>query len=620
MIQSRKGQLPELVRPPSPIADRRISLRMTRDVRSRELDQALESLLAGRRRLERMSANDRIRLLASCIEPLDSASREWVDLSCDARGIPAGSPTRCEEVVSGPASVMRQLQMYLQTMREIARYGAPRLTCRTSSRTGRLGIQVTPCRGFQDRATFINFRVTTWMQSHVTRDNLLDYVAVSWNNLQDSGTSLVLGAGNVSAIPATDLLSRLCVENRTVLLKMSPVNEYLRPVLERAFAPLIDHDLLRIVCGGAQVGAAAVADERVDDIHVTGSAQTWNTIVHGRSGSPSEPHDMPRDPVIGKAVTGELGSVSPWIVVPGAYSRAQLGQQAENIVGSLTNNAAFNCVSTRVILTWKRWPERENFLQRVQALLGSIGQRRAYYPGAMSRYEDFAGLTPERARAAVGPTSGERTSATVCVDGRRVFLAGPRGHDQTLPWTLFRDVDPHDDLPLFSRESFVCVCAEVAIDAETPEDFVRKAVEYSNERLWGTLAVSMSVPRSFRRQHREPLEDGIDRLRYGTVSLNQWAALAYALITPPWGGWSQVRDTDIQSGVGWVHNAQMLTGVEKTVLDAPLVVQPKPVWHPTHGDPEPVSWALYDMAKTPSLMNMARLSLQAVKGALAGGR
>ena len=47
---------------------------------------------------------------------------------------------------------------------------------------------------------------------------------------------LVLGAGNVSSIPATDTISKVFQEGQVVLLKMNPVNEYLGPIFERLFA------------------------------------------------------------------------------------------------------------------------------------------------------------------------------------------------------------------------------------------------------------------------------------------------------------------------------------------------------------------------------------------------
>jgi acyl-CoA reductase-like NAD-dependent aldehyde dehydrogenase len=428
----------------------------------------------------------------------------------------------------------------------------------------------------------------------------------------------VLGAGNVAGIPIADVLTKICVDNRAVLLKMNPVNAYLGPIFERAFAPLIENDLLRIVYGDASVATAAIADDRIRDIHITGSDITYNAIVWGPPGEKRDQRRQNNEPLLQKPITSELGNMSPWIVVPGAYSNGQLQAQAESIVTSLTNNAAFNCIATRAILTWKQWPEREKFLDRIEDQLSLAPQRRAYYPGAEQRYEEFSGIEPDKARGLVHnqPATSTSHARQKRDDGSTVFLAGRNGTDETLPWTVIRDVQPKNSASLCSHESFVCVSADIAIDADSPEDFLKKAVTFSNENLWGTLAATLTVPNSFRRQSGALLEDSIDRLRYGVVAINQWSGLVFALLSPPWGGYPGSTPLDIQSGTGWVHNSLMLDGIEKTVLQAPLTVQPKPIWMPSHGNPEPVAWALFDLMRNPSIGTVTNLSIQAVKGAL----
>ena len=404
---------------------------------------------------------------------------------------------------------------------------------------------------------------------------------------------------------------------------MNPVNEYLGGIFERALAPLVENDLLRVVYGDAGIGSSAVSDSRVDDIHITGSGETHDAIVWGADQVERSHRKLNDDPVLTKPISSELGNVSPWIVVPGDYSSAQLKAQAESIVSSMTNNAAFNCVATRAIVTWKQWPERERFLQLIEQTLSRVPQRAAYYPGAFDRYERFSGMTPDEARGLLrngvtGPQSVCGSKATA--DGTTTFVAGPNGTEQTLPWTFIRNVNPNEPNPLFARESFVCVCAEVPIDADSPEDFVEKAAKFSNEKLWGTLACSMSVPNGFRKdkKRRQLLQKKIDELRFGAVSINQWSAIVFALMSPPWGGCSGGTLEDPLSGIGWVHNSFMLTDIDKTVLEAPLNVLPKPVWSPNHHRPEEVSWALFDLMSNPSLWNLNKLGIRAGLGAVAG--
>ncbi|MDA0587993.1 MAG: aldehyde dehydrogenase family protein [Planctomycetota bacterium] len=592
---------------------------------SEELNRSIEKLKGGSDRLAKMSVQQRIEILAQCIPGIRSAASEWTELACEAKGIAPNSTSRAEEVLGGPVATMRQLQLYLRTMRSISRTGRPQLPGVTVRPDGRVGVQMTPCAGTWDPVVFFNFKATTWLHPNVDAESFGDSLAPEYTRLDKSGVSLILGAGNVSGIPAADVLTKLCVENRTVLLKMNPVNEYLGGVFERAFAPLIENDLLRVIYGDAGIGSSAVSDSRVSDVHITGSGATHDAIVWGADSADRSHRKQNDDPVLRKPISSELGNVSPWIVVPGQYSAAQLTAQAESIVSSMTNNAAFNCVATRAIVTWKQWPERERFLQLIEQTLSRVPQRMAYYPGAFDRYSEFAGMSPDAARGLLrkgvsGPRSMSGSKATA--DGTTTFVAGPNGDEQTLPWTFIRNVNPNEPNPLFSRESFVCVCAEVPIDADSPEEFVEKAVEFSNEKLWGTLACSMTLPNGFRRdaKRRQLIQKKLDELRFGAVSINQWSAILFALMSPPWGGCPGGTLCDPLSGIGWVHNSFMLTDIDKTVLEAPLNVVPKPVWSPTHNQPEELAWAMFELMSKPSLWNLTKLGCRAGYGAIAAPR
>lgn len=587
--------------------------------RAATLDESLTRLEFGKSRLAKLSVGQRVELLRQCVDGIRSTAREWVEQACNAKGIPSGDRTRAEEVLTGPVSTMRQLQMFLRSMRQIRDHGTPKLPSVTTRDDGRLGVRVTPCLGILDPVVFFKFKATTWLDESITRDNLTESLAGAYNNLQDTGTSLVLGAGNVSGIPAADVLSKLCVENRAVLLKMNPVNEYLRPIFERAFAPLIENDLLRIVCGDADIARSAIADSRIDDVHITGSGATHDAIVWGTDPLDVAARKFSNDPVLKKPITSELGNVTPWIVVPGQYSPKVMKFQTENIVASMTNNAGFNCVATRLIVTWKQWPERERFLQMIESALSKVPQRTAYYPGAYERYKKFSGINPESAQALLksgshgdGSVSGSKSSP----NGTTTFVAGAESTGQTLPWTFIRNVNPKEDNPLFTEECFACVCAEVPIDAESPEDFLNKATDFANDRLWGTLAASITVPAAFRKTHPDVLEACTRRLRYGAVGINQWSAVVFSLMSPPWGGYPGTTLAEPKGGIGWVHNTLMLSGIEKTVLNGPLTVCPKAVWLPSHARPEPIAWALFDLFSKPSLWNVNKLAYHAVRGGM----
>jgi hypothetical protein len=167
---------------------------------------------------------------------------------------------------------------------------------------------------------------------------------------------------------------------------------------------------------------------------------------------------------------------------------------------------------------------------------------------------------------------------------------------------LRRDIHPHDTPHLVQEESFVCVCAETAIDGTSPEDFLRRAVEFVNHQVWGTLCAALTVPSDFAESPRgkEAMDAAIDELRYGAICINHWPALVYALMSTPWGGYPGSDLADIQSGRGWVHNTYMLQGIEKSVLRGPLTVFPKPIWFPLRPNPERTARRMLDLYAQPS--------------------
>ncbi|MHB8865391.1 MAG: hypothetical protein ACYC6N_23670 [Pirellulaceae bacterium] len=419
------------------------------------------------------------------------------------------------------------------------------------------------------------------MRDDVRHENLSDYLAPHYRRAgpRHAKTIVVLGAGNVSSIPLTDTFTKVFQEGGVVLLKMSPVNDYLGPLFERALQPLIDEGYVRIIYGGTDVGATAVHHRFADEVHVTGGIDSHNRMVWGASGPERDARISANMPLLEKSITSELGNVSPWILLPGAYSRRQLAFQAENVAASVINNVSFNCVATKVLITWKRWPLRSQFLDLIDAVFARTPRRVSYYPGAMERY-------------------------------RRFSEAGPAAElTEFLPWTLLRDVRPEEKPWLFNEESFVCVLAEVALDAPTPEAFFRRAVDVANERLAGTLCAAVTCPDGFRSQpsNERLLQTCLGALRYGAIAVNHWPGLMYAMMSPPWGGFPGSTLADPQSGIGSVHNTFLLEGIEKSVLEGPLTIFPRPPWFPSHTRAERVAWSYFRLYDQPSWTNLVRL-------------
>ncbi len=125
---------------------------------------------------------------------------------------------------------------------------------------------------------------------------------------------------------------------------------------------------------------------------------------------------------------------------------------------------------------------------------------------------------------------------------------------------------------------------ETSVGSADPIEFLDRAVAFANEKLWGTLNATLVVHPATGRDPElgAAVERAIVNLRYGSVGVNVWPGLLFAFGTPPWGAHPSSSLADVQSGIGWVHNALMFAGIEKAVIRAPVVSKPKPAYSITH--------------------------------------
>src|SRR6516225_309568 len=477
-------------------------------------------------------APERAKLLQDVIDATMAAQDEWLAAAVEAKGLEPGSTEAGEELFAGVGTFLRMARLYRDALRDIARDGKPTFAgpVREAS-DGRLRVQVFPANTF-DRITFPQTTAEVWMQPGVTRESLVAGQAPAYTDpVAAAGTVLVLAAGNVASLGPRDVLTKLFVDGKVVVMKANPVNDYLVPYWNRALSPLIDAGVLRIVDGGAAVGHYLTKHPRINEVHITGSDKTYDAVVFG-TGAEGARRKMADEPALDKPVTAELGNVSPVIVVPGKWSLAELRYQAEHVATMLVNNAGFNCISARVLVTHDAWPQRDAFLGALTQTLAGIATRRAYYPGASDRRDAFLAAHPEAEAYGSGP-------------------------DDALPWTFIRSVPPGRTGDIcFNVESFFGEFAETSLAAPSAAEFVDAATVFCNDVVWGTLGATILVSPS---SSKDPaVNDAVERavadLRYGSIGVNVWHGLAFAMGVTTWGAYPGHPRTDIQSGTGVVGN------------------------------------------------------------------
>lgn len=553
------------------------------------IDWMIQRLLDAPVRKHGLSLERRIDLCRSCVETLMPTVDDWIDAGARGKQCPNRIDVMAEELLGGPLIAVRLLRLLEQSFSDLLLYGHTRLPQAEALPYerrihGKSMLPIFPTLSLWDRLIFRGISADAiLMERAEPRKRHSDL----YRQLQDTSVSkisLVLGAGNVSSVPFSDAIHKSLVCGHQVILKMNPVNAYLKPIFERAFAPLFQEGLLVAIEGDSQVGQALVDHPDVDDVHLTGSAHTHDRIVWGDDPREILARKEAGTPRLTKPVTSELGNVSPWIIVPGVYSTKELTSQAMHLAASITNNAGFNCLATRVIVTCQNWPQRREFLRLLQQNLQSIPKRPAYYPGALERYRRF-------------------TQTNIDPDD-----------SGCLPYRLLESQSIDENPLVFQEESFTCVCVETPLASQTASQFLDEAVALCNLRLPGTLCASVSFPKLFVEQKRRIISQALGTLRYGCVSVNQWSALAYSLLTPPWGGAPGASLEDAQSGIGQVHNTYLLERVEKTVLYGPLVNFPKPVWFPGHRNALRVGRELIGLYHQPSNYRLMKLFQHALIG------
>ena len=543
-------------------------------------------------RFARLNLVERIQLLRAMREGYFAIAEESVLAACRAKGIDPRSSIAGEEWLSGPVIVIRNLRLLEEALQDVHREGVPRISKSQISTLpdGRLAIKVYPLSAL-DSVLLPKCQVETHLAQGVDGQNLREHQASFYRAPHSGKVCVVLGAGNVNAIAPTDCAYKMFVEGKTCILKMNPVNAYLGPFLERAFAAAIDKGYLAVVYGAADEGAYLVNHPGVDEVHITGSDKTHDLLVWGSPGPDREARKRRGEPLLNKEISSELGNISPVIVVPGPYRQDELRFQAEDIAGMVCNNASFNCNSAKLLVTARGWGQREAMLDLIAQGLAQGSVRKAYYPGAIERWNQF--------------TAGRKQL-------RKIGSAAAG----ELPYALIPDVDPRlTQDPVFNQEPWCTILSETAVGSGDPATFLEAAVSFVNEHVWGTLNAALIVhPETVRDPKlKAALEKAIRDLRYGTVAVNSWPAAVFALGSPPWGGHPSSTLANIQSGRGFVHNSLMLDSVEKCVLRAPLKGFPKPPWFPGHRSLAKLGRRLVDFEMAPSWLKVPAIAATAMQ-------
>lgn len=525
------------------------------------LDAAIAELHVGSRTWSALTLAQRVTLLHGVRTSVAATAEDWANTAAASKGLDGRHPLRGEEWLSGPYSVLGALDAYIETLSRLANGTNPLDGVRIDRAPGgRSRVQAFPLTGI-DRFLLSGYTGEVWLEPGITPNGARAAAGLAQRTPSESGgVGLVLGAGNITSIPVLDVLYELLAHNRTALLKVNPTQDALVPVYKRAFAPLIALGLLRIVRGGPAVGVYLTGHADLAHVHITGSAATFDAIVWG-TGSAATRRRRANRPQLKKPITAELGGVSPIIIVPGDWTAADLTYQAEHVATMRLQNSGHNCIAGQVVIMSSDWTQADDFRAALRRAYANAPERPIWYPGSPSRMDLATQAYPD-----------------ALVLGDRLLVEIEQGDDAAA---------------LQSTEYFAPVLGVVSI-AGTGQEFLDSAVAYANEQLEGTLGANLLIDPSTEKTLGAGFDRAVAALRYGSIAINGWTAFGFITPTLTWGAFPGSTIDDVGSGIGVVHNALLLDGVERSVIRGPfrpfprslpivngggrLTILPKPPW------------------------------------------
>jgi acyl-CoA reductase-like NAD-dependent aldehyde dehydrogenase len=534
-----------------------------------------------------LSDAEQARLLRACLQSFASVQEEWARTACATKGIDPSSNLAGEEWIASVAVSMRAIRAFAETLEG----KHPPESIEVFQKGGRSFARAYP-RSFVDRLMMPGHRVD--LELDVPDGTPLESVHVGRESRQQPrpGLSLVLGAGNIDSILIFDLLDQLVRFRRVAVLKFNPVNAAIRSVMERALAPWIEWGALALVEGDASVGAELSVHPLVDHIHLTGSNASFDAMVWGTNEAEARDRRARDEPRIQASVSAELGAVTPVLVVPGAWSSADLRIHARLVAAMAAHNSSHNCNAAKLVVTARHWPQREAFLDELRQALAALPVRPAWYPGAAARWEDFRNEYPQAKE--IAPRRAPR-----------------RPVEGALPWLFIPDVPLRRRELACRTEAFTPVLAECSVAAKTPEEFLERAVDPVNEEVFGTLSAAVLAPTH---TPDEALETALAGLRYGSLCVNTWPGLAFGLGTPSWGAYPGHTLQDAGSGIGHVHMPLMLDDVRRSIVRAPFRPGRTAAFDPRHRRLLALGRAWASWEAKPTLGRFVKLAVPALLG------
>lgn len=248
---------------------------------SQTLEVMLNLAKMGAIKLKSMSAGDRAELAFECVKSCNAATEALVTETIEYKG--SYETGRGEETIAWSCTIATCRELG-ESLKIIAKSGSDALRNQATSLTdgpdGRKVANVFP-RGLYQHMLFSGFAGELWFKDGEPEiDNPMEHDEATW---------LLLGAGNQATVVGCDIAHLVFAKGVSLICKLNPVNDYLKPHIIRAFQPLVDLGIVQIICGDIGTAQTLIHHQSIDGIHMTGSDKTYDAIMWGATKKTDEP-------------------------------------------------------------------------------------------------------------------------------------------------------------------------------------------------------------------------------------------------------------------------------------------------------------------------------------------
>ena len=494
-----------------------------------DIDRFISTLRTKSKEFNSISNVQLASMLEETISNIKEVSYFWATICSDNKGT-TKTPAEGEEWLGGPFASVLATQYYIKSLINDDDLDEGNFNNSENS------YKVFP-NNFIERITFPFINAKVYFNKSMSFEDINKFRGFSKRYDIEPSITLVLGAGNFSSIPYLDVLYHLITRRSVILLKLNPVNEYLKPVFEKVFKNFIERGYIIVTNGNINESKYMTTHPGINHIHLTGSDKTYEDIVYGRELTGNERSIKTVPKVNSKPITSELGNVTPIIIHPGKWSTSDIKYQARKIVTGKLNNNGFNCIAAQVVVLPDGWGHTETLIKYVKYYMNKAKDRKAYYPDSIER---LTKLEKDK--------SYERVNSLSC----------------TTPH-LTREIKAYNKYELDEVWSSTIYFRKIAYS--NAEDYVKKSIDYCNNELWGNLGVSVIIKNHNNKFNKHITNSYIENLKYGTIAINEWAAIGYIIPQLPWGGFPGNKDNDIQSGQSVVHNSMLFESPLKGIVE-----------------------------------------------------